>query len=377
MKIVLVSPFSLTPDNISGGVAAVTQYLANALVTLGYEVTVIAPGKQFGDEEHRAGLNVIWAGKTPFPGFLTYANQQRKQIFRLLDKLQPDVVHFEGIFGWSIHCSYPSVVTIHGIAEKDAAFGGNIIKRVLASNVIRYMENKGRRIAKQVISISPYATKLLQKNLTGQIHHIDNPIDFTLFEQPTCVQERQDKLICVGVVGERKNTLGVIRAFAKIRCHYSTLTLQICGHATSEAYLAKCKALVKDLGLEKHISFTGNLSRDELYQQIASAKGLLMMSKQETAPMSIAEAMALGVPCIGPHEFGIPYMIDEGKNGFFVAEDSTDSTWQNIASSLNSDAWTVLSDNARKSANRYHPLQVAKATLKVYQLAISNNKHNQ
>jgi hypothetical protein len=67
-------------------------------------------------------------------------------------------------------------------------------------------------------------------------------------------------------------------------------------------------------------------------------------------------------------------MIDEGQNGFFVAEDSPDNKWQEIALSLSGDTWIGLSENARKSANRYHPLEVAKATLNVYQLAINGSK---
>lgn len=370
MKIVLVSPLSLEADNIAGGVAAVTQYLSNALVSLGYPVTIIAPGKTFGLEEQRGQVNIVWSGKTKFPGFITYANQQRKQIFQLLDRLNPDVVHFQGVFGWSIHCPYPYVVTIHGIAEKDAAFSGNIIKRVLASKVIQIIENKGRKLAKNVISISPYATKLLEEELTGQIHHIDNPIDETLFNYLVNDSPRIDRLMCVGVVGERKNTLGVIKSFAKINAYYPAVELVICGQATNDDYLSECQQLVKKLGLSEYVTFTGNLSRAELYFQMSGAKALLMMSRQETAPMSIAEAMALGLPCIAPHEFGIPYMIEDGVNGFFVADNSTDDKWRQIATALSGEAWLALSENARKSAKRYHPLEVAEATLGVYQLAI-------
>jgi glycosyltransferase involved in cell wall biosynthesis len=370
MKIILISPFSLEANNIAGGVAAVTQYLAVALVNLGYLVTVIAPGKNFGQQEQRGQVNIVWSGKPKFPGFITYANHQRKQIFKLLINLKPDVVHFQGVFGWSIHCPYPYVVTIHGIAEKDAAFSRNVVKSVVATRVIRFMENKGRKLAKHVISISPYATQILEKELTGQIHHIDNPIDETLFNTAINNFQRQDKLMCVGVIGERKNTLGVILSFSKIKSYYPSVELVICGQSTSDVYLTQCQQLVKDLGLSKDIKFTVNLSRTELYSQMANAKGLLMMSRQETAPMSIAEAMALGVPCIAPHEFGIPYMIDDGVNGFFVSDDSTDEKWQEISTSLSSDAWFALSDNALNSAKRYHPVQVAKATLSVYESVI-------
>ncbi|MGK0305622.1 MAG: glycosyltransferase involved in cell wall biosynthesis [Gammaproteobacteria bacterium] len=373
MKIVLVSPFSEEANQIAGGVAAVSQYLAEALIEIGHDVSIIAPGKSFAQRETRGSLQIIWAGIPKLPGFLVYANQQRKQIFSLLDEIRPDVVHFEGSFGWSIHCSYPYVVTIHGIAEKDAAFGGNFLKCFIASRVIKISENKGRKIAKQVISISPYATELLKEYLKGDIHHIDNPIDDALFAYPSSATKRQDKLVCAGVVGERKNTLGVINSFAKLKQFYPAAKLTVCGVASNENYLQECRKLTSDLGLNDAVVFTGNLSREKLYKELSSATALIMMSKQETAPMAIAEAMALGLPCIAPSEFGIPYMIEEKVNGWFISETTADEKWQEIATSLQGENWQKLSEDAQKSALRFHPQHVAKATVTVYDLAIKGH----
>jgi glycosyltransferase involved in cell wall biosynthesis len=373
MKIVLVSPFSTQANNIAGGVAAVTHYLAYALIEVGHEVIVLAPGKVFGEKERRGKLDILWFGNTLLPGFLVYANQQRKQIFSLLEGLQPDVVHFEGVFGWSINCAFPYVVTIHGIAERDAAFSGNIVKRIVSSNIIKMMENKGRKLAKQVISISPYATAILKEKLTGQIHHINNPIDPSLFEcDASANANREDKLVCVGVIGERKNTLGVIERFSKLKQYYPLVKLVVCGTATSDSYLQECRLLANKLGLADDINFVGNLSRTELYSELATAKGLLMMSRQETAPMAIAEAMAAGVPCLAPKEFGIPYMIDEGLNGWFISDNTTEEKWIQMTDILKSDALPALSEHCKQSALLYHPQKIAKDTVTVYQLAINN-----
>lgn len=370
MKIALVSPFSLKQDQISGGVAAVTQFLSDVLIREKHDVYIVAPGKEYGEVEKRGDLTIHWVGLTSLPGFLVYASSQRQQIFSQLDLIQPDVVHFEGSFGWSINCRFPYVVTIHGIAEKDAAFSGSPIKRFIASNWIRMSENRGRRLAPQVISISPYATNLLKDKLVGKVHHIPNPIDAELFELHTDNLVRQEKMVCVGIVGERKNTLGVIKAFSQLKAFYPELVLKVCGQAVNQDYLSQCHRQVEELGLQGSIEFTGNLSRQELYNEFLTAKGLLMMSKQETAPMAIAEAMALGVPCIAPPEFGIPYMIDEEKNGWFIDENTQQQKWEGIADKLKGDHWSVLSEHAIKTAQQYHPKQVAKQTIEVYEQVI-------
>lgn len=373
MNIAIVSPIALEQNNIAGGVAAVTQFLTDALTRLGNRVTVVSPGKTFGHKERRGDFDIVWVGHTLLPGFLTYGTQQRRQINRVLAELQPDIVHFQGAFGWSIDCPLPYVVTIHGIAERDAAFSGNFLKRTVASKVIRMTENIGRRKAAHVISISPYATDMLENQLSGNVADICNPIDSTIFQYPAVGSLQRDSLVCVGVVGERKNTLGVIEAFAKFRVFSPEVTLKICGHATSEEYLQACKKRVADLALDDAVTFTGNLDRASLYKEISAARALIMMSKQETAPMAIAEAMALGIPCLAPEKFGIPYMIEDGVDGWFISDTTSEDRWQRIATSLAGENWLMLSANAKVSANQYHPDQVARKTLEVYAQAIAEH----
>jgi glycosyltransferase involved in cell wall biosynthesis len=88
--------------------------------------------------------------------------------------------------------------------------------------------------------------------------------------------------------------------------------------------------------------------------------------------MAIAEAMAAGVPCLAPKEFGIPYMIDEGLNGWFISDNTTEEKWIQMTDILKSDALPALSEHCKQSALLYHPQKIAKDTVTVYQLAINN-----
>ena len=45
---------------------------------------------------------------------------------------------------------------------------------------------------------------------------------------------------------------------------------------------------------------------------------LILPSLQETAPMVIAEAFASGKPVIASNVCGIPYMVDDGRNGLLI-----------------------------------------------------------
>ena len=58
------------------------------------------------------------------------------------------------------------------------------------------------------------------------------------------------------------------------------------------------------------------LSRDEVFQELASARVLVVGSRwPENAPMVIVEALAAGCPVIAPAIGGIPELIVDGENG--------------------------------------------------------------
>ena len=49
-----------------------------------------------------------------------------------------------------------------------------------------------------------------------------------------------------------------------------------------------------------------------------------MPSDTEGLPLSIVEAMALGLPCIATRVGGVPELIDHGYNGYLITADRVD-----------------------------------------------------
>ena len=62
----------------------------------------------------------------------------------------------------------------------------------------------------------------------------------------------------------------------------------------------------------------GGVSSQRLRREFDRSSILLMTSKQENAPVAIAEAHARGVAVVAPQAFGIKHMIIPGRNGFFL-----------------------------------------------------------
>jgi len=82
------------------------------------------------------------------------------------------------------------------------------------------------------------------------------------------------------------------------------------------------RAKVDEFGVGKHFkmilsSDIGN-SRNEILQFFRVADVYLLPSFVEGVPISLLEAMALGLPCISTNVYGIPEAIKSGETGLLV-----------------------------------------------------------
>jgi glycosyltransferase involved in cell wall biosynthesis len=80
----------------------------------------------------------------------------------------------------------------------------------------------------------------------------------------------------------------------------------------------------RELGIEPHVTFTGNV-QDPLAEGLYAASDVVcQMSRwEEVFGYVNAEAMATGRPLVGTRVGGIPEIIDDGKSGFLVPRRDT------------------------------------------------------
>ena len=79
------------------------------------------------------------------------------------------------------------------------------------------------------------------------------------------------------------------------------------------------KALVKEKGLENHVTFTGMLtSREEITRYYAAADLFLFPSLYDNAPLVVREAAALHTPSVMIDESTASTILKDGENGFLV-----------------------------------------------------------
>lgn len=89
--------------------------------------------------------------------------------------------------------------------------------------------------------------------------------------------------------------------------------------------LPALQALASQLGIADSIHWTGSLSHQQTLQRVAASDIFLLPSFAEGLPVSLMEAMALGVPCISTYIAGIPELILDGQSGLLVPAGNVDA----------------------------------------------------
>jgi len=97
------------------------------------------------------------------------------------------------------------------------------------------------------------------------------------------------------------------------------LKLMIIGDGPERNNLEK---LAGDLKIKNSVIFTGFLFREELVAALQANDIFLTASKSENMPLSVLEAMAIGLPVVSVREKGLAEIIEENRNGFFAQTDN-------------------------------------------------------
>jgi len=324
MHVVMVTDFPTDPHKIDGGVAGAAKYLACELTKHpNVKLTIVVPKGAVGQTvcQRWGNFNIYRIAKKGLwrhlPGTFYDIFAGRRQIKSFLRQINPDIVHFQNATFLAANCQHPHVLTIHGIVEKDAMWdrrwGPLCWPRWL---LLKLTEEYGRRRVPYVILISEYAKKILpQKNKIRKTFSVDNPIADSYFDVDR--QAEPGRIFCCSRIRPLKNILGMIKAFAVIAQRFGNAQLRIAGTA-EPSYLRKCQQQIKATRLQDSVHLLGNLSVKDIQLELSKAHCLAVPSFQENAPLSIAEAMAVGVPVVGARVGGIPEMVEDGKTGLLV-----------------------------------------------------------
>jgi 1,2-diacylglycerol 3-alpha-glucosyltransferase len=316
------------------GASYFAQRLAQYLHRRGHRVLVIAPSRTFQHEAYDSKGVEVW-GMRSIP-VLVYKNFRFSPPFllgKMIDKQMqswtPDVVHVQGHFficravlkaAWDR--SIPTVGTNHFMPENLSHY---FPLPEAAKELLQQWGWKQFRSVFEKVDIVTTPTKTaarllqqigLQKDALPISCGIDRirfcpSVDGATLKGKFNIPEGKNILLYVGRLDKEKNIDLILRGFCRV-AHTVGLHCVIAGRGAEENRL---KTLVRGLGLNERVTFTGFVSDKDLPGLYAMADCFIIAGTAELQSIVTMEAMASGLPVIGVRAMALPELVQPGING--------------------------------------------------------------
>jgi glycosyltransferase involved in cell wall biosynthesis len=186
------------------------------------------------------------------------------------------------------------------------------------------------RLASKVIVVSRELQTLLQRRyFLGGAHilRIPNGIDASHYSPDSMERKRtrrklgfEDSDVVVGFSGRLdliKNLGLLVDVFASCGREHPNLRLLIVGDGPEKIYL---ETLCQKRCIGARVVFTGQ--QENVLSYLRAMDVFLLTSLREQMPMTVLEAMAVGIPVVATKVGEIPHVIDHEANGFIVDLDA-------------------------------------------------------
>ena len=108
-----------------------------------------------------------------------------------------------------------------------------------------------------------------------------------------------------------------IKILYALRQHYTNAHLCMVGPA-KDGSLKECQKLSNEYGISDSVTFTGSLSKMQWVALSEQYDMFINTTNYDNMPVSVIEAMALGLPVISTNAGGLPFLIENGFDGMLV-----------------------------------------------------------
>ncbi|MGW3515178.1 glycosyltransferase family 4 protein [Streptomyces hydrogenans] len=333
MRIGIVCPYSW---DVPGGVQFHIRDLAEHLIRLGHEVSVLAPA----DDDTPLPPYVVSAGRAVPVSYngsvarLSFGFLSAARVRRWLHDGTFDVVHIHEPTSPSLGlltcwaAQGPIVATFHTSNPRSRA--------MLAAYPILQpaLEKISARIA-----VSEYARRTLVEHLGGDAVVIPNGVDVDFFAGAEPKAEWQGETLgFIGRIDEPRKGLPVLmKALPRILTERPGARLLVAGRGDEEEAVASLPA-----GMRSRVEFLGMVSDEDKARLLRSVDVYVAPNTGgESFGIILVEALSAGAPVLAADLDAFAQVLDQGAAGELFANEDTDA--------LADAAIRLLGDGARRA----------------------------
>ena len=373
IRVALVGEYPMDENRIVGGPQSVFVNLVEGLKEhRELELHVVSCRKEIS-ETVRIAKDRVFHSFLPHPHLpmeLAYPLLKRR-IKKEIRRIGPDLVHaqqFLPVFGpICLDSGLPTVATAHNVPGTEPRFAPNLFRGLRLDLHEKWNGRKFLPGIRHVISISEYVRQGMAGRTKAKFHPVDNPVCEPFFTVPGH-SSPPHRLLFVGMFKPIKRPDMAIRVLARARKRVPDLTLLMAGSSPYPRYQAGLAKWISGHDLQDAVTMPGQLDERRLLQEYRDAGILVLTSNLETAPMCVLQAMAAARPVVATAVGGVPYIIEDGKNGILVDPGDEEGLAEAVVRLLRDEAhYHAISHGARETArNRFRNNVVARKMMDVY-----------
>ncbi|MDO8554316.1 MAG: glycosyltransferase [Candidatus Micrarchaeota archaeon] len=370
--------------NTDGVVTAIQNSRAE-LELRGHEVYIFSPGTKKQKEENKDKYVNYFTSASfkPYPDY-RIAIPNFFSIVKVLRELNLDIIHSHGIATTglaAIHCSQklnvPSIASFHTLVPEAMHYVTTQpqIQQFLQAAAWKYLHWYYSHF-KKVLVPSEYIMKYL--NAHSITNTILQPSGINLnqfskndggekFRKKFEISKKTKIVLFVGRIALEKKIEMIIESAQSVINLIPETKFVIVGKGPAENHY---KDIVKKMGLEKHILFTGYIENDILLSAYAAADAFVFPSLFDTQGLSVIEAMASGVPAIVKKDAATAEFIEDDKNGYHFSDHF--DFHEKIVNAIKNK--NKLSENAKAAVKKFDIETATDKLLGIYETLIAQNK---
>jgi 1,2-diacylglycerol 3-alpha-glucosyltransferase len=313
--------------------------------------------------------------------------------YRRLKRADPDVIHVHSEFGCGLEGmllgrwkGVPVIGTFHTFfAEPEYLKQFRIPNFEITRKAMwKYSVSFYNRCCHIVSPSKSVREHLIARGMRRPVTLMSNGIDRIDFRPREDLDAYRRSLriddfafIYVGRISPEKSLDIVLKAFRETLKSNSRAKLVIVGNGPFDTALDQ---QIPELGLTDNVVRTGRIERDQLMKDNVPLLGdvFVTASKTENQPVSLLEAMAFGLPMIGPRAKGIPELVQDGVDGIIFESDNIKEMAEAMTRLMEDETLRgELSAAAIRNANEHRIDKIGKQLEGIYQAAIDLKKSKQ
>jgi phosphatidylinositol alpha-mannosyltransferase len=364
MRIGIVCPYSF---EVPGGVQRHVQDLAETLIRLGHDVSVLAPA----DDDVPVPPYVVAAGRSvpvPYNGSvarLAFGPLSAARVWRWITTGEFDVIHVHEPFT-------PSLALLAVLSVRDEPVVATFHTAMTRSRAMHAISGVLQLVLERItarIAVSALARKVQVEHLGGGAWEIPNGVFVSKFAEAPPLPGWPGEGGAVGFLGRftepRKGFPVLLEAFTEVAATRPGLRLLVAGPGDRDE--VGVPAAIAD-----RVTFLGMVSEEDKLRMLRSVDVYVAPNTGgESFGMILTEAMAAGAPVVASDLDAFRRVLDGGKAGRLFPVGDAGALARELADLVDDPAARAeLAGHASEVVANYDWTVVAQRVLEVYHFAI-------